>query len=107
MAEEKKVHRGGHRLRYEPENMKAIIEYQTVMEAFSKASCLQFREKLQGCHIQESKEFSLHFNGTTTKVGMLNVPITPEIIASMTEIPRGQETWFKVLNLTWNHARNS
>ena len=26
---------------------------------------------------------------------MLNVPITPEIIASVTEIPKGKETWFK------------
>ena len=42
-----------------------------------------------------SKEFALHFSGTTTKIGMLNFPVTPEIISSVTEIPRGQETWFK------------
>ena len=77
MEEEKKFHRGGHCLRYEPENMKAIIEDQTMMEAFSKAGCLRFCENLQGFHTQVSKEFSLHFNVTTTKVGMLSVPIKP------------------------------
>lgn len=92
MAEEKKVHRGEHFLRYDPENVKAIIEDQTLMEAFSKRSCLRFCEKLQVFHTQVSKEFALHFSGTTTKIGMLNVPVTPKIIASMTEIPRGQET---------------
>ena len=95
MAEEKKVHRGGHCLRYEPENVNVIVEDQTAMEAFSKAGCLRFFEKLQGFHTQVAKEFSLHFSGTNTKIGMLNVPVTPEIIAFVTEIPRGQETWFK------------
>ena len=95
MVEEKKVHRGEHCLRYEPENVKAIIEYQIVMEAFSKAGCLWFCEKLQGCHTQVSKEFSLHFSGTNTKIGMLNVLVTPEIIAFVTKIPRGKENWFK------------
>ena len=44
-----------------------------------------------------SKEFALNFNGTTTKVGMLNVSISLEIIATVKKIPRGQENWFKGL----------
>ena len=95
MAEEKKVHRGGHCLRYEPKNMKAIIEEKTMMEDFIKAGCRWFCKKMHGCHTQVSKEFPLHFNGTTTKVGMLNLTITPEVIAAVTRIPRGQEKWFK------------
>ena len=83
MAEEKKVQRGGHYLRYEPNNVNAIVEYQTVMDAFSKAGCLIFCEKMQGCDTQVSKEFALHFSLTNTKIGMLNVPVTPEIIASL------------------------
>ena len=46
MAEEKKIHRGGHCLRYEPEDMKAIIEDQAVMEVFRRVGCLRFCEKL-------------------------------------------------------------
>ena len=84
MAEEKKIHRGGHCLRHEPEDVKAIIEDPAVMEAFRRVGCLQFCENLQGGHTQISKEFSLNFNGTTTKVGMLSVPINPKIIATVT-----------------------
>ena len=89
MAEEKKIHRGGHCLRYEPKSVKVLSKDQTVMEVFSKAGYLKFCEKLQGGYTQVSKEFALHFSGTTTKVGMLNVPVTPEIIALVTKIPRG------------------
>ena len=89
MEEEKKVHRGGHCLRYEPDNANAVMGDQMVMEAFSKAGCLKFCEKLQGCHTQVSKDFLLHLIGTTTKIGMINMPVTPEIIASVTEVPRG------------------
>ena len=97
MAEERKIHRGGQCLRHEPEDMKAITEDPAVMEAFRREGCLQFCEKLQGCHTQVSKEFSMNFNGTATKVGMLSLSITPEVIPVVTEIPIGQETWFKGL----------
>lgn len=95
MAEEKNIQRRGNCLRYEPENANAVMEDQMVMEDFSKVGCLRFCEKLQGCHTQVSKEFSLHFSVTTTKVGMINMPVTPEIIDDVTEIPRGQKYWFK------------
>ena len=95
MTEEKKVHRRGNCLRYDPKSVKALVEDQIVMEAFSKAGCFKFCEKLQGGHTQVSKEFALHFSGTTTKIGMLNVPVTPEIIALVIEMPRGKESWFK------------
>ena len=42
-----------------------------------------------------TKEFTLHFTGSSTKVGMLNLQISPEVIALVIEIPRGQDTWFK------------
>ena len=31
----------------------------------------------------------------TQKIGILNLVVTPEIIALVTEIPRGQDRWFK------------
>ena len=65
------------------------------MEAFKRVGCLQFCEKLHGCHTQILKEFAMNFNGTATKVGMLSMSITTENISTVTEIPRGQETWFK------------
>ena len=42
-----------------------------------------------------TKEFALHFTGSSTKVKILYLQISPEVIASVTKIPRGQDIWFK------------
>ena len=42
-----------------------------------------------------TKEFALHFIGSSTKVRMLKLQISTEVIALVTEIPRKQDTWFK------------
>ena len=95
MAAKRKTNKGGQCLRYEPSDMNLINEDPTIVEIFRRTGCLQFCERLQGCHVKVSKEFALNFSGTTTKVGILNLNITPEIIAAATWIPRGQEKWFK------------
>ena len=95
MTEEKKNHRSGHFLRIEPESTKALAKYKSVLEAFKKTRCWKFCESLQGGHSQVTKEFSLHFTGLNTKIGILNLSITPEIIDLVTKILRGQERWFK------------
>ena len=89
MAEKRRTNKGGQCLRYEPADMNLINEDPTAVEVFRRIGCLQFCEKLQGCYAQVSKEFALNFSGTTTKVGMLNLSITPEVIVAATGIPRG------------------
>ena len=69
--------------------MNLINEDLTTVEVFRRTGCLQFCDKLQGCHTQVSKEFALNFSGTTAKVGILNLSITPKVIAAATGIPRG------------------
>ena len=49
--------------------------------------------------MQITKEFALNFTGLNSKVGMLESQISPEVISTVTEIPRGKESWFKILNL--------
>ena len=95
MSEEKKNHRSGHCLRTEPESIGTLAKDKSVLEAFKKAGCLKFCEKLQGGCSQVTKEFDLHFTGLNTKIGILNLSFTLEIIALVTKIPRGQERWFK------------
>ena len=95
MAKKRRINKGGQCLRYEPTDMNMINEDPKIVEVFRRTGCLQFCDKLQGYHVQVSKEFTLNFSGTTTKVGMLNLSITPEVIAVATGIPRGQEKWFK------------
>ena len=95
MIEEKKNHKSGHCLRTKPESTEALVKDKSVLEAFKKAGSLKFCEKLKGRHSQVTKEFSLHFTGSNTKIGILNLSFTLEIIALVTEILRGQERWFK------------
>jgi len=95
MTEERKSHRSGHCLRTEPKSTKVLARDKSVMEAFKKEGCWKFCKKLQGGHTQVKKEFALHFTGSSTHVGILNLQIPPEIIALVTEIPRGQDIWFK------------
>ena len=99
MTEEKRNHRSGHFLRSEPEITGALAKDKTLLEAFRKARCLKFCEKLQGGHSQVTKEFALHFSGSNTKVEILNLSVTPETIALLTEIPIRQEIWFKGFRL--------
>jgi len=95
IIEEGKSHRSGHCLRTEPESTEVLARDKSVLEAFEKAGCWNFCKKLQGGHIQVTKEIALHFTSSSTKVGILNLKISREIIALVTEIPRGQDVWFK------------
>ena len=95
MDAKRKTKKGGHCLRYEPSDMNLIKEDPTDAEFFRRTGCLHFFQRLQGCHVQVSKEFALNFNGITTKVGMLNLTITPETIVAATGIPRGEEKWVR------------
>lgn len=45
--------------------------------------------------MQITKEFALNFTGLNSKVGMLELSISLEIISVVSEIPRGEERWFK------------
>ena len=90
MAEKRRKNKGGQCLRYEPIDMNLINEDPTTVEVFRRTICLQFCEILQGYHVHVSKEFSLNFSGKATNVRMLNLSITPEVIAATIVIPRGQ-----------------
>ena len=92
---ERKEHRLGRCLRNEPEGLDIILRNREVEHAFKQVGCWNFCEKLQGGHAKITKEFSLNFIGLNSKVGMLELQVSPEVISTVIEIPRGQETWFK------------
>ena len=105
MTKERRNHRSSNCLRTEPESIEALVKDKSVMEAFKKIGCWRFCEKLQGGHSQVSKEFALHFTGSNTKIGILNLEVTPENIALVTEIPRDKIYGSKISDLIWNHVR--
>ena len=92
---ERKDHKSGTCLRNEPEGVDILLKHKEVEQAFKQVGCWNFFEKLQGGHAQTTKEFSLNFIGLNSKVGMLEFASLPEVISTVTEIPRGQESWFK------------
>ena len=92
---ERKDHKLGICLRNEPEGVDIILKHKEVEHAFKQVGYWNFCKKLQGGHAQITKEFALNFTGLNSKVGMLELQVSPEVISTVTEIPRGQETWFK------------
>ena len=92
---ERKEHRSGRCLRSEPEGLYIILKKREVERAFKQVGCWNFCEKIQGGHAQITKEFALNFTGLNSKVGILELQISPEVISTVTKIPRGQERWFK------------
>ena len=92
---ERKEHRSGKCQRNEPEGLDITLKDEGVKKAFKDAGCWRFCKKLQGGHAQVTKEFALNFTGLNSKVAMLEISVSPEAIAAVTEIPRGQEEWFK------------
>ena len=95
MAAKRKTNKGGHYLRYEP----------IALEVFRRTGCLQFCQRLQGCHLKVSKESTIIFNGTASKVGILNLTVTLETIAAATGIHRGGEKWFKGFKFTMQDCK--
>ena len=80
----KKNNKGGSVFRYEHMDLKLMNEDPTAMEVFRRTGCLQFYQKLQSFHAQISKDFATIFIGTSSKVGILNLTVSPEIISQAT-----------------------
>ena len=86
---EKKGHRSGRCQRTEPVGLDLALRDEGVRQAFQNAGCWSFCEKLQGGHAEVTKAFALNFTGLSSKVAMLEFPVSSEVIARVTEIPRG------------------
>jgi len=83
---ERKENRSGRCLRNEHEGLDSILKNNEVEQTFKQVSSWRFCEKLQGGHMQVTKEFALNFTGLNSKVGVLEFPISPEVISTIIEI---------------------
>lgn len=102
---ERKEHRSGKCQRNEPEGLDITLRDEGVKKAFKDAGCWNFCKKLQGGHAQVTKEFALNFTGLNSRIAMLEVQVSPEVIAAVTEIPRGQHEWFKNFKFDMNPCK--
>jgi hypothetical protein len=67
----KKVHKGGDIVRTEPYYMQLFFDEPLIKEVFQRVGCINFFQKMQRGHPEVTKEFSVNFDGTNTKVGIL------------------------------------
>jgi len=102
---EKKEHRSGRCHRTEPEGLDLALRNEGVRKAFKDAGCWNLCEKLKGGHAQVTKEFALNFTGLNSKVSMLEIQVSPETIANVTEITRGGQEWFKNFKFDMNPCK--
>ena len=72
----KKTHKGGDIVRKETYDMQFLNSEPVFMESFQRVGCIIFCQKIQRGHLEVAKEFSLNFNGTKTKVGMLEFEVS-------------------------------
>ena len=81
---ERKDHRLGKCLRNEPEGLDITLKNREVEHAFKQVGCWNFCKKLQGGHAQVTKEFAVNFTGLNSKVGMLELQVSPDMISTVT-----------------------
>ena len=65
---------------------------------------MSFCQRIQGFHQQGTKDFSLHFDGTKTKVGDLEFVVTPQTISATIRIPCIGMEWFKGMKFDLTHC---
>jgi hypothetical protein len=60
---------------------------------------------MQRGHPEVAREFALNFNGTKTKVGMLEFEVSELSISVATNIPNTGEKWFKAMSLNASFSK--
>ena len=56
-------------------------------------------------HLEVAKEFTLNFDGTKTKVGILEFEVSEMTISTTTRIPNTRERWFKDMTLNASFSK--
>jgi hypothetical protein len=103
--QQKKVHKGGDIVRTKPYDMQLFFEEPLIREVFQRVGCINFCQKMQRGHPEVAKEFTLNFDGTKTKVGILEFEVSERTISTTTEIPSTGERWFKAMTLNVSFSR--
>ena len=85
---------GGLAVHREPENLNAICQDLEVYRIFENSGWIVYFEQLQGFNENDALEFSRNLDGEQSMVRGMRIPVTEEIIAEVTHLPRTGEWWF-------------
>jgi hypothetical protein len=89
-----KTHKGGEIVRTKPYDMQLLIMNPLIREAFQRVGCINFCQKMQRGHPEVAREFALNFNGTKTKVGILEFEVSDMVHLSCN---RDTQHWRKMV----------
>jgi hypothetical protein len=95
----KKTHKGGEIVRTEPYDMQLLDFEPLIKEASQRVGCIIFCQNMQRGHPEVAREFALNFDGTKTKVGVLEFEVSELSISTATEIPNNGEKWLNAMTL--------
>ena len=95
----RKTHKGGEIVRIDPYDMQLLDSEHLIREAFQRAGCINFCQKMHRGHLEVAIEFALNFDGNKTKVGRLEFEVSENSISVATKIPNNGEKWFKAMTL--------
>jgi hypothetical protein len=101
----KKTHKGGEIVRTEPYYMQLLNSNHLFREAFHMVGCINFCQNMQRGNLEVARESALNFNGTKTKVGMLEFEFSEQSISVATNIPNDVEKWFKSMSLNSSFSK--
>jgi hypothetical protein len=87
--------RSGSMVMFEPTNTSIIEKDPNHVDSFKCMGCWRFCQKLQGHHLEVSRDFVQNYKSGKTNVGPLEIHVIAYMIAEVTEIPRIGEQWFK------------
>jgi len=100
--QQKKAHKGGDIVRINNYDMQLFFEeplIREVFKVFQRVGCINYYHKIQRGHPEVAKEFTLKFDLTKTKVGILEFEVFEMTISIANEIPSTGERWFKAITL--------
>jgi hypothetical protein len=101
----KNTHKGGEILRTKPYDIQLLNFEPLFREAFKRVGCINFWKTKHRGHPYVAIEFALNFNGTKTKVGMLEFDVLDHSIFVAIEIHKSGENWFKVMSLNTTFSK--
>jgi hypothetical protein len=87
--------RSGSLVIIEPTDTSLIDKDPHNVDSFKHMCCWRFFQKLQGHHLQVSKDFVQNYQEGKTKFGPVEIHLTANFIAKVTKIPRSGECWYK------------
>jgi hypothetical protein len=83
-----------------------LLDYEPLIkEAFQRVGCINFYQNMQRRHPEVAKEFALNFDGTKTKVGILEFEVSELSISATTKKPNNGEKWFKAMTLNVSFSK--